>query len=135
MDATQTSALPPKPGLLEATAILTLISGIVHLLAFLTALFGFFVAGFATFGLACFLLPLTAIPLVIGIIEVRTALDLLPHPIRAQEPPKTLAIVQVCLILFGNVIALVTGVLALVAYSDTAVQSYFAASREAAPRG
>ena len=128
------AALPPKPGLLEATAILTLISGIVHLLAFGTAVVWFVFAGLATFGLVCLLFPLAFVPLVIGIIEVRTALDLLPHPVRAREPAKTLAIVQVCLILFGNVIALVTGVVALVAYSDTAVQSYFAAARAAAGR-
>ena len=133
MDAT-TSALPPKPGILEAAAILTMISGIVHILFFFGALVWLVIAGFASWGLACLLLPLAPVPLVLGIIEVRTALALLAHPVRAREPAKVLAIVQVCLILFGNAIALVTGVVALVAYSDTAVQSYFAAARAAAGR-
>jgi len=129
-----TSALPPKPGLLEATAILTLISGILHLVAVGSFLVWMLIAGLASFGFACLLLPLGCLPLVMGILEVRTALDLLPQPIRRSEPAKTLAIVQVCLILVGNVVALVTGIVALVAYSDATVQGYFAASRTAAPR-
>jgi hypothetical protein len=107
MDASA-DARPPKPGLLEATAILTLISGIVHLLAFGTALLWFVFAGLAT-SVSCACSSRWRSCRSSWASSSAHALDLLPHPIRAREPAKTLAIVQVCLILFGNVIALATG--------------------------
>ena len=127
MDTPQGTASLTKPGLLEATAILTLISAIVHLVGFAGIFFWLLLAGLATFGLACFLLSLAFLPLVMAFFELRYALALLANPIRVSEPNKILAIVQVCLILCGNVVALAAGVVALVAYSDEAVLRYFAA--------
>lgn len=120
------STSAPKPGLLEAAAILTLISGIVHLVSFCGLVIWVLIAGLASFGLACFLLPLAFVPLAMGVYELRYALALFATPLGVREPNRVLAIVEVCLILFGNVVALAAGVVALVAYSDEGVRRYWA---------
>jgi len=127
---TETPGAPPaKPALLQATAILALISGILHLIGCVGLVIGLTIAGLGSFGIACLFLPLAALPLAMGVIEVRYALALLSEPLHVERLNRTLAIVQVCLILFGNVLALAAGVVGLVADSDRAVQDYLAGAR------
>jgi hypothetical protein len=120
---------PAKPGLLEASAILTIISGGVHLLGFVTLFVGLAIFGLATFGLGCCLLPLSFLPLFLGLYEVRYGLKLMADPAGVYEANRTLAIVQICLIVFGNILAFSAGLVSLLAYSDERSGRYFAALR------
>jgi len=127
--APSSGAPAAKPGLLQAVGILALISGILHLIGCVGLVIGLSIAGLGSFGIACLFLPLAALPLAMGVVEVRYALALLSEPLRVERLNRTLSIVQVCLVLFGNVVALAAGVVGLVADSDRAVQDYLVAAR------
>lgn len=124
---------PVKPGLLEASAILTIISGGMHLLAFVTLFLTLLALAIGTFGILCCLLPLAFVPLFLGLYEIRYGLRLLANPAGVFEANRTLAIVQICLIVFGNVVAFTAGLVSLLAYSDERTGRYFAALRGERP--
>lgn len=119
---------PIKPGLLEASAILNILSGVVHLCGFVVLT----IALVATC-IGCILLPLAFLPLLMGLYEIRYGLRLLANPAGVFEANRPLAIVQICLILCGNVVAFSTGLLSLIAYSDERCLRYFAALRGERP--
>jgi len=112
-----------KPGQVTAITVLTLISGIGNIIAALvwTSLI---VVGTVGIGIIC--APLTLLPGVLGVFEIIYAAKLLATPPRPVRPSQTIAILEICAILAGNILSLVTGILALVFYSDPAVQDYFA---------
>jgi len=124
---------PAKPGILEASAILTIISGGVHLLGFVTLFLTLLALAIGTLGILCCLLPLAFVPLFLGLYEIRHGLNLLANPARVFEANRTLAITQICLIVFGNVVAFTAGVVSLLAYSDERSGRYFAALRGERP--
>jgi len=114
---------PVKPGKLQAIAIMTMISGILHVIAGISWLF---------FGLSLFLVGVvfTIIPAsyvtVLGVLEIINATKLLSTPIRLSTPPKYLAIMEIIGIIFCDVVGLVIGILNLVFYNDEEVQRCFA---------
>jgi len=110
-----------KPGQVQAIAIMTLVNGILNVLWGGTATLAM-VPGVVTLCLT----PLTILPLVLGIFEIIYAAKLLANPPQAVQPSQTLAILEICCILVGNVVSLVVGILALVFYSDPAVKAFFA---------
>jgi hypothetical protein len=112
-----------KPGMVQAIAIMTLINGILNILAAF-AITASIVLGTIGFGICCS--PLTILPGVLGIFEIIYATKLLANPPRPVQPSQTIAILEICCILSGNVISLVVGILALVFYGDPAVKEYFA---------
>lgn len=119
-----TSASPgEKPGEVTAITIMTLISGITNILAALGWSFSI-VVGTLGFGFLC--VPLTILPGILGVFEIIYAANLLSTPPKPVRPSQTLAILEICAIVFLNVISLVTGILALVFYNNPAVQEYFA---------
>lgn len=124
---------PVKPGLLEASAILTIISGGLHLLAFVTLFLTLLALAIGTLGILCCLLPLAFVPLFLGLYEIRYGLRLLANPAGVFEANRTLAIVQICLIVFGNVVACTAGIVSLIAYSDERAVRYFSALRGERP--
>lgn len=124
---------PVKPGMLEASAILTIISGGVHLLGFVTLFIGLAIFGLATVGLGCCLLPLAFLPLALGLYEIRYGLKLMANPAGVFEANRGLAILQICLIVCGNVLAFAAGLVSLLAYSDERCGRYFAALRGERP--
>lgn len=110
-----------KPGEVTAIAIITLISGILNIsLGF--GLIVTFTLGIVT--IIC--IPLALYPIILGILEIIYAAKILPDPPKPVEPAQYLAIMQIVGILFGNVISLAAGILALVFYSDQKVKAYFA---------
>ncbi len=117
------SSYQVKPGKLTTISVLTLISGISNILAALI-LTGSIVLG--TFGIGLLCAPVTLLPLVLGIFEIIFAAKLLANPPKPVNPSQTLAILEICCILFGNIIALAAGIVALVLYSDAEVKQYFA---------
>jgi hypothetical protein len=69
----------------------------------------------------------------LGVFELIYAARLLQVPPRPQQPSQLLAILEICVIVTGNVVSLVIGILALVFYGDPAVRAYFAAINPARP--
>lgn len=120
------SMRPPleKPGMVTALGVLTLVSGIINILTGL-GLTGGLVLG--TFGIGLLCAPITVLPAVLGVFEILYAIKILANPPVPVQFSQTIAILEICCILFGNVIALVVGILALVFYSDAQVRSYFEA--------
>ena len=110
---------PHKPGKVQAIAILALVNGILNIF------WGLGVAGGLLWTLVCW--PIGAYPIVLGILEIVYAARLLSGNPGPLQPARYLAIMQICAVLFGNVISLVVGILTLVFYDDPEVKSYFAA--------
>ena len=115
--------LSEKPGEVTTITIMTLISGITNIIAALTWS-SLIVVGTVGLGIIC--VPITILPGVLGIFEIIYAANLLSNPPKPVRPQQTLAILEICAILSGNVISLVTGILSLVFYNNPKVQEYFA---------
>jgi hypothetical protein len=112
-----------KPGMVTAISIMTLINGIMNImygLGFTAAI----VLGTLGIGLLC--APITILPAALGIFEILYAVKLLANPPRPVRPSQTIAILEICCIVTGNIVSTVVGILALVFYSDTSVKTYFA---------
>jgi hypothetical protein len=114
-----------KPGLVQAVAVLTLFSGILNILwgAGMATLMTF---GIVTLCLVPIVLMFGILPFVLGIFEIIYAAKLLANPPQPVQPSQAIAIMEICCILFANVISLVVGILALVFYNDADVKAYFA---------
>lgn len=111
-----------KPGMVSALGIMTLVNGILNILAGLGLTAGI-VLGTLGIGLLC--APVTLLPAVLGIFEVLYAVKIIANPPVAVKFSQTIAILEICCIAVGNVISLVVGILALVFYNDPTVKSYF----------
>jgi hypothetical protein len=110
-----------KPGLVQTITIMTLINGILNILW----------GGMATLAMipgvvTLCLTPFTILPVILGIFEIIYAAKLLANPPQPVRPSQTIAVLEICCIVFGNLISLVVGILALVFYGDAEVKTYFA---------
>jgi hypothetical protein len=114
---------PQKPGMVQTIAILTLINGILNILWGL-GLTATVVLSTVFIGIIC--APLTILPSILGIFEILYAAKLISNPPQAVKPSHTIAILEICCILWGDVISLIVGILALVFYNDVMVRTYFA---------
>lgn len=114
-----------RPGTVTAIAIMTLVSGIVNVI------WGVVAAGsvLASIVLIC-LVPFAILPTVLGVFEIVYAAKLLYNPPQPIQPSSTIAILEICTILFGNVFSMVAGILSLVFYNDPVVKEYFARLNE-----
>jgi len=112
-----------KPGMVTAISILTLISGITNILIGIGVSAGVVVS---TFGIGLLCIPLTILPIILGIFEIIYAAQLLPNPPKVIKLNTTIAILELIAIVAGNVISLVTGILVLIAQNDPDVKNYFA---------
>ena len=112
-----------KPSNLQTIGILTLISGIINIFGGL-GLTAAIVVGTIGIGILC--APITILPTIFGVLEVITASRLLSDDAWRMNPPKLIAIFQICVILYGNVISLAVGIVALVIYDKPHVKDYFA---------
>jgi hypothetical protein len=103
---------------------MTLVNGILNIIWSL----GFTVSVvLATMGIGLLCVPVTILPLVLGVFEIIYAAQLLSSPPKPMQPSQAIAIMEICCILVGNVVSLVIGIIALVFYNQPEVQSYFAA--------
>jgi hypothetical protein len=109
--------------MVQAIAVMTLVNGILNILWGLGLTSGV-VLGTLGIGLLC--APVTILPLILGIFEILYAVKILPNPIQRVQPNQTIAILEICMVLFGDFISLIVGILALVFYSDANVKGYFA---------
>lgn len=113
-----------KPGELTAVAVMTLISGFTNIGAAIT---WSLIALSTIVGIIC--IPVTILPAILGIFEIIYAINLLANPPKVKEPSQMLAIFEIAMILTGNILSLVSGILALVLYNNPNVQAYFARLR------
>ena len=104
-----------KPSQLQTLGILTLISGILNCI--IGVLFVFTVV---------WILP-AAYSIVLGILEILYATKLMATPVRVDKIAKHIAIMQIVNIINGALLAVVTGILALVWTNDPKVKEYFEA--------
>ena len=104
-----------KPTLIHIIAWTTLASGVVNILFGITAL-GTFI------GFIC--APFSILPIIFGAFELVYASKLFgTDPIK---PSTNIAAIEIACVLFGNIFAMVVGILSLVFYNDTLVKQYFA---------
>jgi uncharacterized membrane protein len=113
-----------KPGELTAVAVMTLISGFTNIGAAIT---WSLIALSTIVGIVC--IPVTILPAILGVFEIIYAINLLANPPKVKEPSQLLAIFEISMILTGNILSLVSGILALVLYNNPNVQGYFAQLR------
>lgn len=116
--------LAEKPAKINALILLTLISGLFNIFAAISGTAAVVMGTFGV-GLIC-CAPLTVLPGALGVFEVLYAFDLMAYPAKPVRPNQTIAILEICCLLFGNVLAAIAGVVALVFYSDREVREYFA---------
>jgi hypothetical protein len=120
----RTYNLTDKPSQVNVLILLTLLSGIFNIFMSLTGTAGL-VLGTMGLGLFC-CAPITILPAVLGVFEVLYAFSLMAYPPKPVRPNQTLAVFEIACLLFGNVLALITGIVALILYSDQTVKAYFA---------
>ncbi len=111
-----------KPGKIQTLSILLIISGILNffgggILALLI------IIGSIGLGLLC--APILVLPMILGVAELTHGINLLADPPRVKGPSQAIAIMEICSILFGNMFAVVVGVINLVIGNDLEVKGYF----------
>jgi hypothetical protein len=115
-----------KPDRVTTLAVMTLVSGILNLFWSAGVFLAVVAFGFSTLFVGCLCLPLGIYPLILGIVEIVYAGRLLRSPISPEtKPAYYIAVMEIIDMLFGNIVALVTGVLALIFYNDPLVRRYF----------
>jgi hypothetical protein len=71
------------------------------------------------------LAPLGLLPILLGVFEILYALKLLSSLPQGVRPNETIAILEICCFLIGNLLSTGVGILAMVLYNDPAVKAYF----------
>ena len=113
-----------KPTLVNVIAWTTLASGIVNII------WGF--VAFSHFmGWVC--APISVLPLILGIFEIVYSAKLLGSSPQPITPSTNIAVFEIAAIVYGNVFAMVVGILSLVFYNDQTVRDYFARLNGTAP--
>jgi hypothetical protein len=113
-----------KPALVNAISWMTLASGIVNV-------FWSIIALSHPIGLIC--APISILPLILGVCEIIYAAKLFSNTPQPIKPSTNLAIFEIAAVLYGNVFAMVVGILSLVFYNDQIVKDYFAHLNGTAP--
>ena len=120
MDSNQHNSQYYRPEKVTAIIVLSLINGIVSV--FWGSIIS--IGAFTTIvGICC--LPVTILPIILGSFEIVYAVQLLNNQPRPCAPSKTIAILDIISILYGNFISLVIGILLLVFYGDLDVKEWF----------
>ncbi|MFH1446452.1 MAG: hypothetical protein ABIG43_03460 [Chloroflexota bacterium] len=109
-----------KPSKVQAISIMMLVNGILNVIYGLGLTFSV-VVGTVGIGLLCS--PVTILPTVLGIFEIIAATRLLSTPPRRINV-QTLAILEICTIITGDIISCVIGILNLVFYNDPETKAY-----------
>lgn len=112
--------LQPKPGKVQAIAIMTLVNGILNILWGL-GLTASVVLG--TFGVGLLCAPVTILPTILGIFEIIGGAKLMGTPPRKFNV-QTIAILEIVAIIAGDMISLVVGILNLVFYNEPETRHY-----------
>jgi hypothetical protein len=114
-----------KPGKVTALAVINLAQGILSTCYAVWLVFFFLVFALGTAGCGCVLVPLAVYPLVVGILAIVYGAKLLPEPPQPVRPAHWLAVMQMCTLLFGDVVSFAAGVANLVLLNDPDVTAWF----------
>jgi len=108
-----------RPNFVTAMMIMPIISGVINIFAAIgwTLLI---VIGTLGFGLIC--APLFLVPFILGIFEILYGVSLNDNKAKNTI---VIAILEICSLLWGNVLSAVMGVLMLVFSNDPQVKEYF----------
>jgi hypothetical protein len=120
----RTYTLADKPGKISAIILLTLMSGVFNIFASLAGTAAL-VTGTLGLGLLC-CAPFAILPFVLGVFEVLHAFNLMASPPGPVQPNRTLSILEILTIFYGNVFSVIVGIVTLVFYSEPEVKNYFA---------
>jgi hypothetical protein len=120
----RTYSLADKPGKISAIILLTLMSGLFNIFAALAGTAAV-VTGTLGLGLLC-CAPIAILPFVLGVFEVLHAFNLMASPPKPVQPNRTLSILEILTIFYGNVFSVIVGIVTLVFYSEPEVKNYFA---------
>lgn len=121
----QPPAYNEKPGQITAMAILMLLSGLTDVGLFFMWGILIITGGIATIGIGLLCLPFALPPLALAIFEFIYGAKLLSEKPATMKSYKTMAILEIVSILFGNVVGLVTGILILVWLNDPRIADWF----------
>lgn len=122
MTASKATRTIEKPGKVAALGIATIVSGAVNIMAACGITLALVLG---TLGLGIICAPLTILPAILGIFEILYGVKLLSNPPQPVRPSLPIAILEIAMVLYLNVISLVVGILALVFYNDVEVKDYF----------
>ena len=111
-----------KPGKIQSLSILMIISGVLNILGG-GVLALLIIIGTVGIGLLC--APVLILPMILGVAEIIHGINMLADPPRVKEPSQVIAILEICSILFGNVFAVIVGVINLIFSNDQEVKEYF----------
>jgi hypothetical protein len=114
-----------KPGQVTAMAILMLVSGLTNVGLFFTWGGVILSGAIATFGIGLLCAPLALPPIALAVFEFIVAAKLLGATPAKMKSYKTIAIMEIISILFGNIVGLVSGILTLVWMNDPRIQDWF----------
>ena len=106
-----------KPGLVQAIAVITLVSGIISLMYGCFWLLGLMPT------IICW--PFAGYPIATGILEVVYAARLLQDHPRNMRPARHIAVMEICEVVFLNPVSMIAGILVLAFHQDPVVQEYF----------
>ncbi|MES2641188.1 MAG: hypothetical protein V4850_16990 [Myxococcota bacterium] len=117
--------LAPPPGKVQAIGVMHLIGGIFNLIGALTwTMFGLS-WGLATFGLGLVFCCPVFVLIPVGILEIISGAKHLSSNHAGLQPPKSIAIVEICCILMCSTFSMIFGILTLVFLSDPEVKAYY----------
>ena len=109
-----------KPNYVTAMTIMPIVSGVVNILAAIV-LFILLLVGTLGIGLLC--APLFLIPVILGIFEILYGVNLNN---KKAKNTMVIGILEICSILWGNILSAIMGALLLVFSNDPEVKEYFA---------
>jgi len=107
------------PGKYQAVTIIMLANGIINIIVGLTLTWG---AIATVVGILC--MPITVLPLVLGVFEVVNAANILSNRPVPADRLRTLAIFEIINIIYGNLVSLTAGILNLVFLDSPEVKEY-----------
>jgi hypothetical protein len=113
----------PKPGKVQAIAIMTLVDGILNIFWSFSVGIAVISGAIASFGLGILCMPIAILPLVVGILEIIAGAKLLSQMPRKVNV-KAIAILEIANIITLAVPSLVVGILNLVFYDEPEVKQY-----------
>ena len=114
-----------KPGQLTAMGVLILVSGLTNAGLFLAWGGAILTGAVASFGIGLLCLPCALPPIALAVFEFIVAAKLFGTNPSSMNTHKIVAILEIDSIIFGNVVGLVSGILALVWLNDPRVRDWF----------
>ncbi|MDP2311385.1 MAG: hypothetical protein Q8P41_00655 [Pseudomonadota bacterium] len=122
-------ALAAPPGKVQAIGVMHLIGGIFNLIIAAMWVLAGLSWGVATLGIGFVMCCPVLLYLPVGILEIVSGVRHLSSDHSGLQPPKGIAIVEICMILTCSTFSMIFGILTLVFLSDPEVTAYYESKR------